>query len=259
MTETCVFALGSVVLVSAVSLIGVLTLSLRQNFLHNTLFLLVSLSAGALFGDALIHLIPESVDTLGNSTTTALVVLGGILIFFAVEKFLHWRHTHSGAEVELKEGSDPQHTHIKPVGHLVIVADGVHNLIDGVIIGASYLVGIEIGIATTVAIILHEIPQEIGDFAVLLHAGFSTTKALLVNFLSALASVLGVLGALLIGSVEEKFLGTMIALGAGGFLYIAGSDLIPEIHKTTNMKKSLLQFGAIIVGIGFMMLLLFVE
>lgn len=259
MESQIVFALLSVLLVSAVSLIGVFALSLRDQFLHRILFVLVSLSAGALLGDALLHLLPESFDALGGSSLAALITLGGILVFFAFEKFLHWHHFHFTAEIDLREGSDPAHQHIKPVGHLVIASDGIHNFIDGVIIGASYLVSVEVGVATTIAIVLHEIPQEIGDFGVLLHAGFSKAKALLVNFLSALLAVVGTVFSLVIGATDERFLGMMVALGAGSFLYIAGSDLIPEIHKTTTAKKSLAQLLAMIIGVGMMTALLLVE
>lgn len=259
MESQTLFALLSVLLVSAVSLIGAFVLSLKEELLHRILFLLVSLSAGALFGDALIHLLPESFEMLGEPSLAALLALLGIMTFFAFEKFLHWHHAHSAAETDLREGADPLHEHIKPVGHLVIASDGVHNFIDGVIIGASYLVSVEIGIATTIAIILHEIPQEIGDFGILLHAGFSKAKALLVNFLSALSAVFGTIIALSIGTVDDRFLGMVIAFGAGSFLYIAGSDLIPELHKTTTMRKSFAQFVAMLLGIGIMTLLLFAD
>jgi|SRR3990167_8488787 len=259
MASQAIFALISVLIVSAVSLIGVFALSLKDQWLHRILFLLISLSAGALFGDALLHLLPESFELLGNPSLAALITLGGIMVFFAFEKFLHWHHFHSAAEIDLREGSDPTHQHVKPVGHLVIASDGIHNFIDGVIIGASYLVSVEIGIATTIAIILHEIPQEIGDFGVLLHAGFSKGKALLVNFLSALSAIVGTALALFVGVTNEWFLGAMVALGAGSFLYIAGSDLIPELHKTTTARRSLAQFVAMLIGVGIMTLLLLAD
>jgi len=147
---------------------------------------------------------------------------------------------------------------IRPLGFLVIVSDGIHNLLDGIIIGASYLVSVEVGIATTIAIILHEIPQEIGDFGLLLHAGMKKMQAILINFLSALTAVLGVIFALIIGNTNEMFLPAATAFAAGSFLYIAGSDLVPELHKTTNVKSSLLQFGAIALGAISMWLLLFI-
>ncbi len=259
MESQVLFALVSVLIVSAVSLVGAFALSLKDELLHRILFLLISLSAGALFGDALLHLLPESFETLGNPSLAALIALGGIMTFFVFEKFLHWHHVHSAAETDLREGADPAHGHIKPVGHLVIASDGMHNFIDGVIIGASYLVSAEVGVATTIAIILHEIPQEIGDFGILLHAGFSKAKALFVNFLSALSAVFGTIFALSLGSVDERFLGIVAAFGAGSFLYIAGSDLIPELHKTTTTRKSFAQLVAMLAGIGIMVLLLFVE
>jgi zinc and cadmium transporter len=148
---------------------------------------------------------------------------------------------------------------VKPIGSLIIASDSIHNLIDGMIIGVSYLISIEIGIATTVAIILHEIPQEISDFALLIYAGYSKTKALLLNFISSLFAVAGTIIVYVFGSSVESFVPLMIAFGAGGFLYIAGSDLVPEIHKTSDIRKSLQQFIAIIIGIGIMFILLAFE
>ncbi|MCR4306342.1 MAG: ZIP family metal transporter, partial [Candidatus Yonathbacteria bacterium] len=148
---------------------------------------------------------------------------------------------------------------VAPLGHLVLVSDGVHNLIDGVIIGSSYLISIEVGIATTIAIVLHEIPQEISDFGVLLHAGFSKNKAIFMNFLSALTAVIGAGIALVAGSSIDALLPMIAAFAAGSFLYIAGSDLVPEIHKVSDPRRSMVQFAAILFGIGIMFLLLFVE
>jgi zinc and cadmium transporter len=148
---------------------------------------------------------------------------------------------------------------VKLIGSLIIASDSIHNLIDGMIIGASYLISIEIGIATTVAIILHEIPQEISDFALLIHAGYSKIKALLLNFVSSLFAVVGTIIVFVFDSSVDSFVPLMTAFAAGGFLYIAGSDLVPEIHKTSDLKKSLQQFIAIIIGIAIMFMLLAFE
>ena len=142
---------------------------------------------------------------------------------------------------------------------MILVSDGIHNFIDGVIIVASYFIGIEVGIATTLAVILHEIPQEIGDFGILLHSGYTVKKALFLNFLSALLAVLGAITALLLQEFTETLITYLIPIAAGGFIYIAGSDLVPELHKTKNVRQSVAQFVAIILGIVAMILLLFAE
>ena len=141
------------------------------------------------------------------------------------------------------------------VGYMNLFADGVHNLIDGIIIGASYLVSLPVGIATTIAVIFHEIPHELGNFFVLLYAGFTKTKALFFNFLTGLFAILGTLVALLVGSRVEDFSSVMLPLAAGGFIYIAGSDLVPELNKESNLVKSVIQLVAIGTGVGLMLLL----
>lgn len=262
MTETAIYALGSVVLVSVVSLVGIATLSLREHMLHKILFVLVGVAAGGMFGNAVINLIPESFEGFGSPVTASLSILVGILFFFALEKFLHWKHVHSVEEV----CADPVHNEtstlierpIRPMGYLILYADAIHNFTDGIIIAASYLVSIPVGIATTIAVILHEIPQEIGDFGLLVHSGFSKWKALGVNFLSALAAVAGTVFGLFLGSSFSFLLPVITAFAAGGFLYIAGTDLLPEIHKTSDPRRSAIQFFAILCGIGIMFLLLFV-
>jgi zinc and cadmium transporter len=140
-----------------------------------------------------------------------------------------------------------------------LVADGVHNLIDGMLIGASYLASLPLGFATTAAVVLHEIPQEIGDFGVLLHSGFSKRRALLFNFCSASLAIVGALIALLVGTRIEGFTQWMLPLTAGGFIYIAGSDLLPELHKELELLRSALQLAAMGTGVGLMLLLALLE
>lgn len=250
MLTTSLFALGSVLIVGALSLIGIFTLSLKDSLLKGATFILVGVATGALLGDAFIHLIPEAFEGATNPVILSLTIIGGMLIFFVLEKFLHWHH-HQGLEA-----SEPE---VHPVGKMILVSDGVHNFVDGLIIAASYLVSIEVGIATTLAVILHEIPQEIGDFGVLLHAGYSKMKALWLNFLSALFAVLGAAVALLLGGATEVFTAWLVPLAAGGFIYIALTDLIPELHKTTSVRHSLLQLLAIIVGVLAMVAILLLE
>ena len=253
MNQVYFYSLASVIIVSLVSLAGVFVLSINERVLRKYLFLLVSLAVGALLGGAFIHLIPESFEQIGNSTIVSMEIIAGIVLFFILEKFLHWHHHHGDGCENTKEG------HIYPVGRMILIADGAHNFIDGIIIGAAYLVSIEAGISATIAIILHEIPQEISDFGVLLHAGYSKTRALWVNFLSALTAVLGTLLVLFAGNASESLTIWLPPIAAGGFIYIAMSDLIPEMHKHKSTKESFLQILMLFLGIGIMLLLLLLE
>ncbi|HEY4489011.1 MAG TPA: ZIP family metal transporter [Candidatus Paceibacterota bacterium] len=244
------YAFGSVVLISLMSLAGVVTLSMNLERLRSGLFVLVSLAVGALLGDAFLHLIPGALETTNDPTMLSLAVVGGILFFFVVEKALHWHH-HQGIE-----DSEPT---VHPVGKIILFSDGVHNFIDGLIVGLAYTVSIEVGIATTIAVILHEIPQEIGDFGVLLHAGYTKARALWFNFLSGLFAILGAGAAFVLGAYAEPLALFLVPVTAGGFIYIALSDLIPELHKEKPGRNSFVQFAAILVGIAAMFLLLNVE
>jgi zinc and cadmium transporter len=141
------------------------------------------------------------------------------------------------------------------MGYMNLFADGVHNLIDGMIIGASYTVSLQVGFATTMAVIFHEIPHELGNFFVLLYAGFTKRRALSCNFISAIFAVLGTIISLLIGSTVENFSVLMLPVAAGGFIYIAGSDLVPELNKELRPSKSIVQMLAIAIGVGLMLLL----
>jgi zinc and cadmium transporter len=231
-----------------ISFIGILTLLLKESILRKILLFFVSFAAGALLGDAFIHLLPEAVKN-GFTIYVSMYLLLGILAFFILEKFIFWRHCH----IETSE----QHPH--PVGMMNLVGDGMHNLTDGMIIAGSYYVSIPVGLATTLAVIFHEIPQEIGDFSVLLHAGYTKLKALFYNFLSALTAVIGAIITLIAGANSHNFSVFIIPFTAGGFIYIASSDLIPELHKETAIWKSFFQLVGIILGILVMFVLLFLE
>ena len=253
------YALGSVVLVSLVSLVGVFTLSLNVERLQRIVFLLVSFAVGAMLGGAVIHLIPHAFAALGD-LTAGLLVLGGVLVFFVLEKFLHWRHDHgvavAAAEVEVAAALDVERPAIQPFATMNLVGDAAHNLIDGAVIAAAYLVSIPAGIVTTVAVMLHEIPQEIGDFGVLVYGGYEPKKALLYNFVSGLAAVVGAVLALAIGSQVEGFADVLLPITAGSFIYVAGSDLIPELHHHHSYPatKSVWQLVMILLGVGVMLL-----
>lgn len=243
------YALVSVVVVSLVSFVGAATLVLKREFLQKSIFILVSLAVGALIGDVFVHIIPETYEEFANPTLIPFLIIGGILGFFILENILHWHH-HTPEHAE-------EHAH--PIGPMVLVSDGVHNFIDGLIIAASYLVSFEVGVATTIAVILHEIPQEIGNFGVLIHAGYSTAKALWYNFLSALTAVAGAATALFLGDTSELFALWLLPITAGGFIYIALSDLVPELHKDKGFMRGAVQVVAIVVGVLAMAALLALE
>ncbi len=261
MASVWIWTLGSVVIVSLISLIGIAALAMRRSLLHRILLLLVSFSAGALLGDAFIHLLGEHIEEFGFEPSAALLVILGMIIFFVLEKFVHWHHCHSLEYHHADEAHKGHHArpHIAAFGITNLVGDGLHNFIDGLVIAASYLVSVPVGIATTIAVVLHEIPQEIGDFGVLIHAGLDRFKALLLNFATALTAVLGaILGLILAGSFEA-FTKLVIPVTAGSFIYIATADLIPELHKEVDAKKSFLQLLGVLAGIGMMLALLLLE
>ncbi|QQG44128.1 MAG: ZIP family metal transporter [Candidatus Roizmanbacteria bacterium] len=249
MITVWMYSIISVLLVSVVSLVGVLTLSINDKLLKRVLIYFVSFSTGALFGDAFIHILPEVVEEFGFSFQVSLFILAGIVVSFIIEKVICWRHCH----IPITK------THVHRFAFMNLFGDAIHNLIDGLIIGASYLASIPLGIATTIAVIFHEIPQEIGDFGILLHGGFSKQKAILYNFFIALTAILGVVLSLLLSAYVENANMFLLPFAAGSFIYIAGSDLIPELHKEVELKKSLFQIIAFILGILVMLSLLIIE
>ncbi|HEX7715140.1 MAG TPA: ZIP family metal transporter [Bacillota bacterium] len=249
MFEVWFYSLGSVIAVSALSLLAAIFLVVGEHRLQKVLLFLVSFAAGGLFGDALIHLLPESFEKLGAKLSTSLWVIAGIILFFVLEKFIHWRHCH-----DLNcEG------HAHPMVAVNLVGDGVHNLIDGMLIAASFSVSRPLGITTTLAVVLHEIPHEIGNFGVLVHGGLPVRRALFFNFLTALTAIGGAILALLIGPRLEGFTLALLPVTAGGFLYVAGSDLIPELKHEVELSHSVLQLISMSCGVGLMALLILVE
>lgn len=229
--------LGSVTVVSLIAFIGIIFIGLNEAFLRRILMALVGFASGSLIGGAFIHLLPESLEETGQVIFYYVIV--GIVFFFIMEKFLYWRHCH--------EGKCPIHI----FAYLNLIGDGVHNFIDGMIIAASFILSYDLGIATTLAVIFHEIPQEIGDFGVLIYGGIGKRKALAYNFVSALAAIVGALITYHLAYIQglEQFL---VPFAAGGFIYIAATDLMPELHKKYGAKESLIQLAAILTGIGLM-------
>jgi len=226
--------------ISLLSLVGVLTTSINHNKLDKFLHLLVALAAGTLLGNAFFHLLPEGIELSPTIESFTFITVTSYCLFFLMEKILHWRHCHK----------TECHTH--QYGTLSLIGDSVHNFLDGMIIAAAFLQSPSLGIGTTLAIALHELPQEIGDFAVLLHAGYSRSKAVLANLTVAATAIIGGLVGYLIGAVSNQLNSVLIALALGGFIYISTSDLIPEIRKEPSLKKWLSSFGMFILGLSIM-------
>lgn len=261
-----IYSIGAILIVSFISLVGVFFLSLGKTLLDKIIFALVSLSVGVLFGDVFVHILPELFEEAGHhASEIPIAIFIGMLTFFVLEKFFRWHHAHSLVEEDcvdcVADVSIDNHVVEESrahIGNMVVFGDGLHNLIDGVVITAAFLTSVPLGIATTIAVLFHEIPQEISDFGVLMHAGYSRGKAILLNFGSALVALLGVVIVVLMKDVDG-FLILANAFTAGGFLYIAGSDLVPELHRTTHVGKSLIQLAAIVVGFVIMLALVILE
>jgi len=229
-------------IISSGSFVGVLTLSLSQKFLSKILMSLVSLSAGTMLAAALLHLLPESVSTLGSTLPFELTLLS-FIGFFMLERFLHWRHCH-----------DKDHLTKHTMGTMNLVADAIHNFLDGVLIAASFASGAGLGIVATLAIAMHEIPQEIGDFGVLLHSGFTKKRALLYNVLVSLTAILGGILGYLASHTMIQFAHLLVPVAAGGFIYISATDLIPELKNVSSTKRTISMIATFLFGVLIMYL-----
>ena len=323
MYELAIYAFLSALIVSLVSLVGVASFSLSEARMQKTTNLLISLAAGAMLGNALLHLLPHSLEYASTTSQTQIV---------------HQHHEHSAQDASATKEDDHEHDHsapqstedehqdhdhdavspepspdedhehehgaaapaehehshehpglgvatlilagllgmlafdysllsygrsrdsgIKPVGYMVLLSDGLENFLDGLVIGTAYLISVPLGIATTMAVFAHEIPIEMGDFAVLTRSGFNRKKALLLNLLSGLVSVVGVAIALFAGNLVPSFAAYATPIAAGAFLYIAGSALLPQIRENGTAKDKLISFLMILVGVGIMALILLIE
>lgn len=240
MENTWLFAILSAIVVSLISFAGVFLLSFKQENLRKILLYLVCFAVGALLGNTFFHLLPESYFHMETSHT-AWICIAGFLVFFVLEQFLH---VHPGTKA--RKGQ------VKNFGYLSLYADGLHNFTDGILIAAAWMSSTELGLATTFVIVLHEIPQEIGDFGVLLQAGFSRKKALLFNFYSACAAILGTLMTLWLGEKIDHFSTYILPFAAGGFIYLAASSLLPEVLKGTSKRNYWLYILLILLGVFVM-------
>jgi zinc and cadmium transporter len=228
-------------IISLIALIGIFALSLRDKVLNQVLMVLVALSAGTLIGGAFFHLLPESIEEMQGVDIFPFVLLG-YLMFFIVENFLHWHHCH-------KKMHDKHTFH-----YMNLIGDTIHNFIDGLIIAASFVVSIPLGLATSIAVAAHEIPQEIGDFGVLVYGGFTKKKALILNFIVALSVIIGGIVGFFVSQIAEEATMFLLPFAAGGFIYVAATDLIPEIRKETDIRKSIMVLEFFILGILLMLL-----
>lgn len=249
MQMSFIYAILAATFVSLISLIGVITIPLGRH-MKSALMYFVSFSVGALLGDVFIHLLPEVVSEMGFGLDVSQWILGSIVVTFLLEKGIHWHHSHD------ENCNEP---HKNPLGLMTLVGDGAHNIIDGIIIAASFAINTHTGIATTIAVILHEIPQEIGNFGVLIHSGYSRSRALMFNLLSALTAFAGLIIFYLIQDQSQQISLLLSAAAAGNFIYLAAADMIPELHKQTSTKKSAIQLITILLGIWIMMALLRLE
>jgi zinc and cadmium transporter len=221
---------------SLLALSGSLTLLLPERSFDRVVPPLVALAAGTLIGGALLHMLPEAVEAMGNDLEVYLWLVGGFLSFFVLEQFLHWHHCHRAV-----------HEH-EPLGYLVLIADGVHNFIGGLAVAGAFLVDVRVGLVTWIAAAAHEVPQELGDFGILIHAGWSKPRALLFNFASALTFLLGGWVAYaLAGRFEVTWL---LPFAAGNFVYIAAADLIPELTGYPEAARKALLSGMFALGLA---------
>jgi zinc and cadmium transporter len=231
--------LGSTLLVCVISLIGIVTLVIRDRLFQRILLILVGFSAGALIGGAFLHLLPEALEHSVSVNVFSYLIVG-FAVFFLLERFLYWRHCHKGkCDVHI-------------FTYLNLIGDGIHNFIDGLTIAASFIINIQIGVVTTLAVVSHEIPQELGDFGVLVYGGFSKFKALFYNLLSALTAIFGAITGYFLFPFVENFGAFILPFAAGGFIYIASSDLIPELHREASLGRASSSFVFFLAGILLM-------
>lgn len=227
-------------------LLAALFLALPESTRRRLLPALVSFATGALLAAAFVGLLPWAIELAPQSTRAlGATVLAGILLFFVLEKMVLWRHGHAAHSVE---HHIEHHAGEAAAGPLILIGDGIHNLVDGVLIGAAFLTDFHLGVLTSIAVAAHELPQELGDFAILLHSGMRARTALLLNLLTSLATVVGALLAWV--SLERAWLPYVLAIAAASFIYVAVADLIPDLHRTSALAATLRQVALIGLGVA---------
>ncbi|RLM53971.1 ZIP family metal transporter [Halobellus sp. Atlit-31R] len=231
------------VAISLTAWIGVLALFLREELLDSLLLGFVAFAAGSLLGGAFLHLLPRAIAESPSEDLSPvfLSLLGGFCLFYVLEQFLHWHHDHAATR------------EYEPVSYLVLVSDSLHNFLDGLVIAGAFRVGTPLGVVTTLAIALHEVPQEIGDFGVLIYGGFGRRRALVLNYLTQATVILGGVVGFYLSDVVTGLPSVLLSFAAGNFVYIASSDLIPEIKAESGARRSILYFLVFLTGITLML------
>lgn len=248
--DPILIALGSTILVSSISFIGIFLLLRKLDPDSFFITILISFAAGTLLGDVFIHLLPEYIEMNSVSNEMTLFVLIGILFMMIVESFFHSKHNHD-------KGSEDDRRPF--LARLNLLGDGIHNFLDGIAIGVSFLVSVEVGILTTIAVILHEIPQELADTSVLIYSGWKRKKILLANFIIGLTSVFGVIVVMIGERLVEGLEIILIPFAVGQFLYISLATLVPEIHRNSGHRRYLYTLIAFSIGILIMFSLTLLE
>lgn len=210
---------------------------------------MVSYAIGALLGAVFLDILPEAIRLTSNVAAFSATLLGGILLFFILEKLVLWRHCHHDHCEAHEPVAEPEHDHGRSA-LMIMVGDSFHNFVDGVIIAAAFLTDIHLGIVTSVAIFAHEIPQEVGDFVILLHSGYSKLQALKLNLISSFASVVGAMLGYFTLQTAQSWIPSLLALAAASMIYVAVADLIPGLHKRTQLKDTVQQVSLILLGVG---------
>jgi zinc and cadmium transporter len=221
---------------SSLALVGTVTIWMPAPKLERILLPIVGLAAGSLLGGAFFHMLPESIDAIGNRLGVYLALVTGFLVFFVLEQFLHWHHCHRA-----------NHTGHRPLGHLILLADGLHNLIGGMAVGGAFVVDVRVGVVTWLVAAAHEVPQELGDFGVLVHSGWKRRTALAWNFASALTFLVGSLIAY--GMADHIEVAYLLPFAAGNFIYIAAADLLPEITSEERARDKLETSATFVAGL----------
>lgn len=237
--STLGWIITSGILMSAIALVGGVTLVLAERTIQKFLLPLVALAAGSMLGGALFHLLPMSIAEMGNHTAVYGWLTAGFVSFFCLEQFLQWHHCHTVTS-----------QHQQPLGYLLLVADTLHNFIGGLAVGGAFLIDVSAGLAAFAAAAAHEIPQELGDFGVLVHGGWTARKALTFNFLSSLSFLAG--GLLTYAVSQSADVAFLVPFAAGNFIYIAAADLIPEVKQHEDWHINLLHLAALLLGIGLL-------